>query len=117
MYHRENIHHSNNHVKNISESKKNRVDVALNLPVLASYNLRSLFPKVRNFVTDILERSIDCAFLSEIWENAENYNHKFEIERMLELEGLKYVSCSRPPNKRNISYGGTAVVVSLDSMS
>ena len=80
MYHSENISHSSNHVKNIFDSKKNRVDVALNLPAVASYNLRSLFPKVRNFVTDILERNIDLAFLSEIWENAENYNHKYEIE-------------------------------------
>ena len=51
--------------------------------------MRSLFPKLGNLKTDIKERNIDLAFLCEIWEKKESKTHKLEIEKMLELEGLK----------------------------
>ena len=62
------------------------------MSAVATYNLRSLFPKIKSFKTDMLEREIDCAFLCEIWENAENESHQSEIENLLELYGLKYFS-------------------------
>ena len=71
--------------------KPDKFQCALNLPVVATYNLRSFFPKVKNVKNDIIERSIDCAFLSEIWEQKENKKHKKEIVKMLEMEGLKYI--------------------------
>ena len=55
---------------------------------------------------DIFERSIDCAFLSEIWEQKENKNHQQEIERMLEMDGLRYISTPRPKG-----WGGAAILV------
>ena len=79
-------------------TKKDKIDVALNLPIVASYNMRSLFPKIQNFTTDILERNIDVAFVTEIWENAENINHQSEIDKMFEVNGLKYISSSRKQN-------------------
>ena len=35
---------------------------AICLPTVATYNLRSMIPKIGNLTTDILEREIDCAF-------------------------------------------------------
>ena len=86
----------------------------MNLPIVAAYNCRSLFPKVQNFKTDMKERQIDCAFLSEIWEQKENKQHMSEIETMLQIEGFKYISTSRPTNK---SGGGVALVVNLKKYS
>ena len=69
-----------------------RISSAVHLPTIATYNMRSIFPKIGNVKTDILERGISCGFFSEIWEKSEKKNHKFEIENMLESEGLKYIS-------------------------
>ena len=60
-----------------------RISAARCLPVVATYNLRSLLPKIGSLTTDILERKIDCGFLSEIWEQDDNKNHQFEIEKLL----------------------------------
>ena len=65
----------------------------------------------------MLERKIDCGFLQEIWENADNKVHQYEIEKMLEMSGLKYMSCSRPPNSKGVCYGGAAIVVNLEKFS
>ena len=70
-------------------NKNDRFSCALNLPTLATYNCRSLFPKLGNVSRDILERNIDVAFLCEIWEKKENKNHQLQIETLLETEGLK----------------------------
>ena len=91
--------------------KIDKISAALNLPTVASYNLRSLFPKIESLKNDLIERKVDCGFLSEIWEQKQNIEHQFEIEKMLELSGLKYISTPRPPNKRGVSYGGAAIVV------
>ena len=66
------------------------------MPVVATYNLRSILPKIGNLKKDIIERNIQAAFCCEIWEKAENKQHQFEIENMLETEGLKYISTARP---------------------
>ena len=77
--------------------------------MLATYNLRSFSPKTQNVKNYILERSIDCAFLSEIWEQKENKNHQQEIEKMLEMDGLKYTSTPRPKG-----WGGAALLVNQE---
>ena len=43
----------------------------------------------------------------EIWEKSENLKHRSEVEKMLELDGLKYFSTPRPRGKRG---GGAAVI-------
>ena len=96
------------------EKKNEKISTASNLPLVASYNLRSLLPKKDNLVTDILERSIDCSFLQEIWEAESNENFQFEVEKMLELHGLKYISTSRKANKKGVAYGGAAIMANQE---
>jgi hypothetical protein len=97
--------------------KPDRISAARCLPVVATYNLRSLLPNIGSLTTDILERKIDCGFLSEIWEQDDNKNHQFEIETLLELHGLKYLSTTRKPNSKGVSYGGAAILVNLEKFS
>ena len=98
-------------------TKRDKISDALSLPTIATYNLRSLFPKVGNLTTDMLERKVDCGFLTEIWEQVDNKEHMNEIEKMLEISGLKYISSARPPNAKGVSYGGAAIVVNLERFS
>ena len=100
-----------------SDTRRDKIVEALNLPTVATYNLRSLFPKVGNLTTDMLERNIDCGFLCEIWEQVDKAEHRYEIEKMLEMSGLKYISSARPPNAKGVSYGGAAIVVNLEKFS
>ena len=97
--------------------KQDKITAARCLPKVATYNLRSLLPKIVSLSTDILERKIDCSFLSEIWEQVDNINHQFEIEKLLELNGLKYISTSRKPSRNGVSYGGAAIIVNLEKFS
>ena len=76
--------------------------------------MRSLFPKVRNFKIDMLERNVDVAFVSEVWEASEKKEHALEIEKMMELDGLKYLSKSRPSSKKG---GGAAIVINVEKFS
>ena len=87
----------------------NKIAAAVHLPVVATYNVRSLFPKLRNIRTDILERGIQLGFFSEIWEQSENKKHKFLIESMLETDGLKYISTPRPRG-----WGGAAILANQE---
>ena len=52
----------------------------LSLPVIAVSNLRSLFPKINNFKTDVQERGIHLSLLSEVWESTVNKKHKSMVE-------------------------------------
>ena len=74
-------------------------------------------PKIHNLRTDIKERKVDVAFLQEIWEQSDNSDHNQEIEEMLELDGLQYVSKPRPKNHKGTSYGGVAIVVDNENFS
>ena len=85
--------------------------VAHHFPVVTVNNLRSLFPKVGNFKTDMLERQVDVSLCCEIWEKAESKKHRNAIEEMLELDGLKYFSTPRPRGKRG---GGAAIIVNTE---
>ena len=62
----------------------------------------------------MLERQIDCGLLQEIWEQTNNIKHKSEVEKMLEINGLKYISCPRPSNSKGVSYGGVAIEANLE---
>ena len=76
--------------------RKNRASVATHLPVVTVCNMRSLFPKINNFKIDLIERQVDVSLCCEIWEKAEDKKHRYEIEKMLEIDGLKYFSTPRP---------------------
>ena len=80
------------------------------LPLVSVSNLRSILPKIDNFKTDVLKRSIDICLLSEVWEKEGNKKHANEIVKMMEIDGLKYISTPRPSKQRG---GGCAIVVNL----
>ena len=92
------------------------ISSAMSLPTVATYNCRSLFPKIDSLKTDLLERQIDVGFLTEIWQQTHNNEHNFEIEKMLEIGGLQYLSTARPPSKNGVSYGGAAIVVNVKNL-
>ena len=91
--------------------KMDNVTIALDLPIVATYNLRSLIPKVNSLKNDLLERSIGIGFLQEIWEKSDSKTHQFEFEKMFEIEGFQYISTPRPKNEKGKSYGGAAMVI------
>ena len=102
----------------VDNSKSDKISAALSLPTVATYNLRSMFPKIGNLTADILERKVDVSFLQEIWEDPSNPEHRIEIEKLLEISGLKYFSTARPPNAKNgVSYGGAAIIVNLEKFT
>ena len=89
----------------------------MNLPIVASYNLRSLLPKIKSLKTDLLEREIDVAFLQEIWENSDNENYQAEVEKMFEENNLFYKSATRSKAKNNVTYGGAALIVNTSKFT
>ena len=69
--------------------------------------MRSLFPKVNNLVTDIIERDIGIACLSEIWEKEEESKENQEkIIEISEMDELKYIS-----NPRKVKRGGGSAII------
>ena len=68
-------------------------------------------------IQDLIERSVDVAFLQEIWENTgENSTHSIEIEKMLETHGLQYYSSPRPLTQKGSAYGGVALIGHLPAL-
>ena len=104
-------HPDKTHSNNV---KVDKISAALHLPTLATYNLRSLIPKINSLRSDIIERKVDVAFLQEIWEKEGDKTHEFELEKLLELHGLEYYSKPRPVNNRGNSYGGAAVIINKE---
>ena len=100
-----------------NESKFNRITIRRNnklsssssLPTFSVSNVRSLIPKIKNFKTDLIEREISLSLISEVWEKQNCKRQQEEFEKMLEIEGLKYISTPRM-NKRG---GGAAIIVNL----
>ena len=88
--------------------RSNRAVQALTLPKIVSYNMRSFFPKLENFLLDMKERTGDIAILTEVWEKKELKKHQQKMEKMLELGGIKYISTPRPGPQRGV---GTAIAV------
>ena len=93
--------------------RDNRLLITEALPILSVSNLRSFWPKQNNFKEDLKMRDISCAMLSEVWEKANCRKQQFEIEKMLNMDGLKYISTPRI-TKRG---GGAAIVVQLKNYS
>ena len=85
----------------------NKVAASSFLPIISVSNMRSLMPKIRNFDEDMLLRNIQIALLCEIWEKSSSIKYQDEIEKMLELNGLKYISCPRAGSRTG---GGVGIV-------
>ena len=93
--------------------RDNRHVIGESLPVIAVSNLRSLAPKLKNFKTDMIEREILVALLSEVWEKTSCKKLQHKLEKMFQLDGLKYISTPRT-TKRG---GGAAIVVNIEHFS
>ena len=94
-------------------SRNSQLKVCNSLPTVSVSNMRSLIPKISNFKDDMLEREISLALLSEVWEKKNSKKQQFEVEKLLQLHGLKYISTPRM-NKRG---GGAAIVANLEKFS
>ena len=93
--------------------RNNKRILGQSLPAVSVSNMRSLLPKISNFQTDLLERNISIALLSEIWEargKKKKRKYKNEIEKMLEINSLSYISTPWASLKRG---GGCAIVTDL----
>ena len=91
--------------------KPDKITAALDLPAIATYNMRSIWPKLGNVKIDLIERHISLGFFCEIWQKSENRSHEQEIEKMLASEGLKYISTPRPRG-----WGGAAIIVNQEKI-
>ena len=100
-------------VNRITIRRDNRLMMTESLPILSVSNLRSLWPKLNSFKDDMILRDISCAMLSEVWEKENCKKQQFELEKLLNMEGIKYISTPRM-TKRG---GGAAIVVQLKTFS
>ena len=89
--------------------RDNRAFAALSLPSIFVTNHRSLFPKFRNFLDEMLEMNMQLGLHSEIWEKKQNVRHQSMIEELFEIHGIKYIS--NPRKKRN---GGGAAITLIE---
>ena len=92
-----------------------RVAASTELPTIAVTNVRSISPKIHNFSEDLLIRQVSACLVSETWEKEKrNRMFKNELERLFQIDGLTYISCPRPSNKRG---GGAAIIVNTRKFS
>ena len=82
-------------VNRITIKRDNRLVVGESLPIISVSNLRSLTPKLNNFKNDMIEREISVALLSEVWEKKSCKKQQYEVQKMLQMDGLKYISTPR----------------------
>ena len=70
------------------------------LPSLAVTNIRSLRPKIQNFIQDLKVREITVALVTETWgkDNRKKYCHK--ILNMFELDDIGMISLNRKAKER-----------------
>ena len=94
--------------------RDNKCIQALNLPIVMSYNMRSIWGKLKSFSIDVKERGGEVIFLSEIWGKSESKKHKKRLEELLEMENIQYISTPRPGVKRG---GGAAIAINSDKFS
>ena len=90
-----------------------RTDTITTLPTVATYNMRSFFPKIENFKTDMKERNIQISFLSEIWQKSDDKDQQAQIQSMCEVDGLDYISTPRTTTRG----GGAAIIVNREKFS
>ena len=94
-----------------STSTNQRVNISSDLPAIAVANARSFLPKLKSTIEKFQNEGLSILLIVEIWEKTGKKNRYFQarMEEMLEIEGLKYISCgSRPSGKRG---GGAAILI------
>ena len=71
----------------ITIKRSNKPFYALNLPVLANINPRSVYNKVSEFHSFVKEEEVDMVFMSESWEREEK-----TLKEIIKLENYEIVS-------------------------
>ena len=93
--------------------RDSRLEAAATLPSFSAPNCRSLGPKLNNFVEDMKMREVDVALCSETWEKSSSKEYQKEVERLLEMEGMKMISQPRK-YKRG---GGVCILADLTQVA
>ena len=75
--------------------RDNRLLTGASLPVFSVPNCRSIFPKLNNIIEDMKLRSISCMLASETWQKETSKKFQREVERLVEIEGMKIISKPR----------------------
>ena len=91
-----------------------RIAASAELPTIAVTNFRSLGPRIQNVKDDIILRQLDVLIGSETWHKDSNRKLKDDIQELLEMHGIEYISCPRPNKKRG---GGVAILVNTKRFS
>ena len=52
--------------------------------------------------------------MTEVWQKQENKKHQFKLEKLLEMQGIQYISTPRPGPKRG---GGASIAVRLEKFT
>ena len=86
-------------------TRDNRCLLASKLPTIFVTNHRSFFPKFKNFIDAMQTLDLTLGVHSEIWEDKESKVHQNKVEEALELEGIHYISNTRPDRRG----GGAAI--------
>ena len=94
--------------------RENRCLQALSLPNILSYNMRSIWGKLKCLAEDVEERAGEVIFLCEVWEKSENKEHRKKLEELFEMRNIQYISTPRPGVKRG---GGAAIATHSDKFS
>ena len=94
--------HNTAKMNNITVKRSNKHLDGIVLPTVSVQNLRSLAPKLNNLKNDLIQREISVALCSEIWEKENCKKLKFQIEKMLEMDGLKYISTPRTQKRGGV---------------
>ena len=98
-------------------NRNERVHTSATFPVIAVANVCSFLPKLNSTIEKIMMEEISVLLLNEVWEKTGRKNRHFQekMQEMLELHGLKYISCgSRPSGKRG---GGAAIIVNTSKFT
>ena len=93
--------------------RDDRLGVAAHLPTFSAPNCRSLGPKLKSLTEDMKMRGISVALCSETWEKCNDTRYQSEVEKLLELEGIKMISEPRK-YKRG---GGVCILADLQEVT
>lgn len=91
----------------VNISTNNQIAYAKNLPTFQEANMRSLFPKIGNFLENFKRMGGSIALICEVWERKKDRKTQDHIAKIYEQEGFQYFSQSRS-SKRG---GGVAILV------
>ena len=90
------------HVKK-SQNVQKKLKEALVLPTCMNLNPRSIYNKLREFVTFIKEENVHAVFLSESWERPE-----FDLSHLIDIDDFTVIS---NPHQRKGKGGRPALII------